>query len=214
MHPPGSPPSGGHDESNAARARRAAEFDAAYAGTPPWDIGRPQAAFARLATTGALHGRVLDIGCGTGEHTLLAASLGLEAVGVDVSPAAIERATAKARDRHMTARFVVDDALALPDLGERFDTVLDCGLFHGFDDDERVRFVDSLHAVIAPGGRYCMLCFSELQPGDWGPRRVRQEEIRACFAAGWSVESIESATIEITMNPDGAHAWLSLIARV
>ena len=41
-----------------------------------------------------------------------------------------------------------------------------------------------------------MLCFSELQPGDWGPRRVTEEEIRASFAdRGWRVDSIEPAPL-------------------
>jgi len=46
---------------------------------PPWDIGRPQPAFAALARTGAFRGRILDVGCGTGEHAVLAAQLGLDA---------------------------------------------------------------------------------------------------------------------------------------
>ncbi|WP_258053505.1 class I SAM-dependent methyltransferase [Streptomyces sp. Ru72] len=50
-----------------------------YASPPPWDIGRPQPAFLALADAGLLHGRVLEVGCGTGEHTLMAARLGLEA---------------------------------------------------------------------------------------------------------------------------------------
>ena len=51
-----------------------------------------QPAFLRLAKGGLLTGRVLDAGCGTGEHALLAARSGAEAVGVDVSARAIERA--------------------------------------------------------------------------------------------------------------------------
>jgi SAM-dependent methyltransferase len=68
---------------------RSNEFDAMYAGTPPWDIGRPQPAFLELAERGELRGRVLDVGCGTGEHALMAASFGLEATGIDTSPTAI-----------------------------------------------------------------------------------------------------------------------------
>jgi SAM-dependent methyltransferase len=65
-------------------------WNAAYtAESPaPWDTGRPQPAFARLAEAGRLTGSVLDIGCGTGEHALLAARHGADAVGVDVAPAA------------------------------------------------------------------------------------------------------------------------------
>ncbi len=145
------------------------EFDAIYAvGTPAWDIGRPQPTFDHLATAGELVGRVLDVGCGTGEHALMAASLGFEAVGVDMSMRAIELAKTKAAERGVEARFVVADALRLVDLGEQFDTVLGCGLFHVLDDGERERYVASLAEVVPPGGRYHVLCFSDRQPGDWG----------------------------------------------
>ena len=184
------------------------DFEAIYASTtPPWDIGRPQPAFARLAEVGGLVGRVLDVGCGTGEHALLAASLGHDAVGVDIALGAIELAKAKAADRSLEVRFLVCDALRLPELGQQFDTVLDCGLFHVFDDHDRARFVESLASVVPTDGRYHMLCFSERQPGDWGPRRVTQDEIRASFAEGWVIDSIESTVIEITIDPAGAQAW-------
>lgn len=188
-------------------------FDAAYSGTPPWDIGRPQRAFHELAEAGAIRGRVLDVGCGTGEQALMAAGLGLEAIGVDLAPTAIGIARDKARDRGLQARFVVADALDLATLGARFDTVLDCGLFHIFADAERPLFVASLAAVTRPGGRYHLLCFSDRQPGQFGPRRVRQDEIRSSFADGWRVDSIEPAILEITVNPAGAAGWLAAITR-
>ena len=186
------------------------DFDAIYASEtpPPWDIGRPQPAFERLAEAGDLVGPVLDAGCGTGEHALLAAALGQEAVGIDVSATAIDLAMTKATERGLGARFLVADALRLIDLGERFETVLDCGLFHVLDDAERPRYVDSLAAVVPPGGRYHMLCFSDGQPGEWGPRRVGQDEIRTAFSDGWEVESIEPAVIDLTWDPAGAIAWL------
>jgi SAM-dependent methyltransferase len=196
-------------------------FDAIYqAGTAPWDIGRPQPDFAGLAEAGLLKGRVLDAGCGTGEHALLAAgpglSLSLDATGIDSAPTAIASARAKAEARGVAVRFLVWDALELPALGEQFDTVLDCGLFHVFDDDDRARFVASLAGAVAPGGRYYMLCFSEQQPGDWGPRRVTQDEIRASFSAdaGWQVDSIEPGRLYVTFIDEPIRAWLSSITRV
>lgn len=197
----------------AERLRRPEEFDAAYAGTPPWDIGRPQPAFLALAEAEAIQGRVLDVGCGTGEHVLMAAARGLDTTGVDTSPAAIRIAEAKAQRRGLTARLLVWNALELPGLGERFDTVLDSGLFHIFDDDDRRRFVASLGAVIRPGGHYVMLCFSDRQPGDWGPRRVTQDEIRASFGDGWQVDGIEPARMDVTIDPNGIQAWLAAITR-
>src|SRR5687767_11958657 len=113
-------------------------FEVFYAGTPPWEIGAPQPAFAALAGAGLLRGRVLDAGCGTGEHALLAASLGLDAVGIDAAPTAIARAQANAELRGLAARFVVGDVLDVPALVEgQFDTVFDSGLFHVFSDEPR-----------------------------------------------------------------------------
>src|SRR5579863_352758 len=179
------------------------EWDASYtAGTPaPWDIGRPQPAFARLADEGRLTGRLLDAGCGTGENALLAASRGADATGVDVAPTAIARARAKASERGLTARFEVADALDLGPLGLTADTVIDSGVFHVFGDDDRTRYVASLATVLRPGGVCHLMCFSDRQPGTWGPRRVSPDELRAAFGDGWAVESIAADTFQI--NPVG-----------
>jgi len=197
------------------QAPRAADFDAMYvAGRPPWDIGRPQAAFRELADRGGLVGRVLDVGCGTGEHALMAAAVGLNATGVDAAAAALEIARRKASERDLAARFITWNALALADLGESFDTVLDCGLFHVFDDPDRPTFVSALRASRPVGARYHLLCFSDLEPGEWGPRRVQQAEIRASFSDGWRVETIEPAKLELTIEPESVRAWLASIVRV
>lgn len=184
-------------------------LDASYTSStpPPWDIGRPQPAFAQLARTGGLTGRVLDVGCGTGEHGLLAASLGHQTLGVDIAPRAIELAEAKAASRGIAATFLVFDALRLPELGAQFDTVLDCGLFHSLDDQDRSLFTVGLAQVLPPGGRYHMLCFSDRQPGDWGPRRITEREIRASFAADWTINSIQPAILDLTIDPAGAQGW-------
>jgi 2-polyprenyl-3-methyl-5-hydroxy-6-metoxy-1,4-benzoquinol methylase len=114
------------------------DWDDSYSGSPPpWDIGRPQPAFVRLAEAGALRGALLDAGCGTGEHTILAALHGAHALGIDVSPRAIEIARRKAAERGIATRFQVLDAHHLDTLGESFDTVVDSGLFHVFDDAAR-----------------------------------------------------------------------------
>jgi cyclopropane fatty-acyl-phospholipid synthase-like methyltransferase len=138
----------------------------------------------------------------------MAAALGLEVTGVDAAPTAVAAAERKARERGLNARFLEQNALELPALNETFDTTLDCGLFHVFEDDDRPRFVASLRAAMRVGGRYFMLCFSDRQPGGWGPRRVTQAEIRTSFADGWRVDSIEPSKLEITIDPAGAQAWL------
>lgn len=189
-------------------------FDALYSGQPPWDIGRPQAAFAELAEAGLIEGPVLDAGCGTGEHTLMCAARGLAATGVDLAPTALRAAEDKARERGLAARFRRQDARDLAGLGETFATVLDCGLFHVFGGDDRAAYVASLHSVLRPGGRYFMLCFSDRQPGTMGPHRLTEAELRAAFAGGWRIDSLEPATIEITMDPAGVRAWLLAATRL
>lgn len=194
-------------------------WDDSYTGsTPaPWDIGRPQPAILRLAERGLLAGRVLDAGCGTGENTLLAASGGADAVGVDVSPRAIERARAKAASRGVQAHFEVADALRLGDLGLTFDTIIDSGLFHVFDDDSRSRYVASLASVLRPGGHCFLMCFSDRQPGNLGPRRVSQDELRAAFSDGWLIVSIQADAFEVNpgvFDTARAQAWLATISRV
>jgi SAM-dependent methyltransferase len=197
-----------------AEDRSVEEFDAMYRATPPWDIGRPQPVFVRLADAGQMRGRVLDAGCGTGEHVLMLAARGMAATGIDAAPTAIALAETKARQRGLTARFVVGDALRLDGLGEQFDTVLDSGLFHVFDDARRADYVRSLASVVPSGGRCLLCCFSDAQPGDWGPRRVRQEELRAAFETGWRVEEIEPVDFETVLDPPIAHAWLMTATRV
>jgi hypothetical protein len=91
--------------------------------------------------------------------------------------------------------------------------VLDCGLFHVFNDADRVRYVDAVTTVVPPGGRYHLLCFSEHVPGDAGPRRVTQDEIRSSFRDGWSIADIRAAKLETTLLPDGLPAWRATITR-
>jgi cyclopropane fatty-acyl-phospholipid synthase-like methyltransferase len=193
------------------------EWDASYTGDrpAPWDIGRPQPTFVRLADEGRLTGRLLDAGCGTGENALLAASRGADVTGIDVAPTAIARARKKASERGLTARFEVADALDLGRLRLTVDTVIDSGVFHVFGDDDRARYIAGLAAVLRPSGTCYLMCFSERQPGTWGPRRIRADELRAAFSDGWTFESITADTFEI--HPmDGTtrvQAWLAVIRR-
>ena len=194
-----------------------ASWDAVYvADSAPWDIGRPQSAFVRLADADEIRSPVLDSGCGTGEHALMLAARGLEVMGVDLSKTAIERARQKADERGLTATFAVGDVLALDRLGRTFATIVDNGVFHVFDDDDRARYVRSLAAAAHAGTVLHLMCFSEHTPGTSGPRRVTQAELRDAFADGWSVERIEPAILEVRPDwaPGPAQAWLARIVRV
>lgn len=188
-------------------------FSSVYEGTPPWDIGHPQREFVQLEEAGEITGAVLDVGCGTGENALYLAARGHEVWGVDFTPRAIERARDKAAQRHLSVTFLVKDALQLNALGRHFDTVIDSGLFHTLSDEERPLFANSLARVLRRGGVYFMLCFSELEPGSSGPRRVTQAEIRETFTQGWRIKYIRAARMESRRQREGIRAWLSSIEK-
>jgi SAM-dependent methyltransferase len=190
-------------------------WNASYLDGPaPWDVG-PQPAVVRLAAQGAFTGAVLDAGCGTGENALHLASLGLSVLGVDVAETAVAMARGKADDRGIAVEFAVADALALERLGRRFGTVLDCGLFHTFDVEERPGYLASLASVTEPGGTLYLLCFSDEGP-DPGPHPVGREELRAAFArgTGWHLAAVEPDRVRTRFHDvDGAPAWLARITR-
>jgi cyclopropane fatty-acyl-phospholipid synthase-like methyltransferase len=187
-------------------------FDTAYEGTPPWDIGRPQAAVVRLAEAGDIVGSVLDVGCGTGENAMFLAGRGHDVLGVDGAAEAVERARAKARERGLAVRFLVWDALRVHEIGRTFDTGIDVGLFHTLSDDERPEYAESLRGALRPGGHCFLLCWSERNAWGFGPRRVTQMEIRGTFERGWTVGSIDGTTYE-SLHADPIHAWLAVLLR-
>jgi SAM-dependent methyltransferase len=195
-----------------------AAFENFYAGPAPWDIGKPQPAFTAVADQ--VTGPILDAGCGTGEHALYFAARGHTVVGIDFVDEAIGRARAKAAERSLAVKFLVKDATALAQWGERFASVIDCGLFHVFSDADRQCYVQGLAQVLEPGGRLFLLCFSDEEPGAEGPRRVSRQELYDAFADGWEVESVQPVRVEV--NPEftevkfsrgGPKAWFAVVRR-
>jgi SAM-dependent methyltransferase len=194
-------------------------FESAYSGPAPWDIGRPQQAFLDVADR--IAGSVLDAGCGTGENGLFFAGRGCNVTGIDFIEGAINRAKRKAAGRGVPATFLVKDALTLTGWSERFDNVIDSGLFHVFGDEDRRRYVEGLATVLKPGGRLYLLSFSDEEPGAQGPRRVPKKELHDTFAEGWGVESIEPSRFEVrpdlkglTFSAGGPRAWFVVVRRL
>jgi SAM-dependent methyltransferase len=167
-------------------------FDDAYKShTAPWVIGEPQPAIVELERSGLISSKVLDIGCGAGEHTILLTRLGYDVLGVDAAPTAIDQARANAAAKGVDARFAVADAMNLGD-EQRYDTIVDSALFHIFDDADRSRYVASLHAALRPGGVVHVLALSDKGRG-FGPE-VSDAVLRDAFADGWVLEAIDETT--------------------
>ncbi len=159
--------------------------------TPPWVIGEPQPAIVELERSGLIRGKVLDVGCGTGEHTILLTRLGYDVLGIDFAPQAVEQARRNAEAKNVDARFEVADAMNLGD-EPSYDTIVDSALFHIFDDTDRPKYVASLHNACRPGGIVHVLALSDAGRG-FGPQ-VSDEVIRQAFADGWVLESLDPTT--------------------
>jgi SAM-dependent methyltransferase len=200
-------------------------FDDAYkTRTAPWVIDEPQAAIVELQRAGWIHSKVLDIGCGTGEHTILLTRLGYDVLGIDFSPHAVEQARASAAEKGVDARFEVADAMNLgSDPG--YQTVVDSALFHIFDDADRARYVSSLHAAVRPGGLVHVLALSDAGRG-FGPQ-VSETDIRGAFGEGWVLEALDTTTYRGVVQEAQAEAiglpvgtrvdepaWLARVRRV
>ena len=93
--------------------------------------------------------------------------------------------------------------------------MLDCGLFHTFDSDERRDYVASLASVTGRGGNLYLLCFSDAGPDAVGPHPVSQAELRAAFesSSSWRVTSISPERLQTRFDARGVPAWLAKIER-
>ena len=116
--------------------------------------------------------------------------------------------------------YLVKDALTLKDWSERYDNVIDSGLFHVFSDEDRKQYVAGLATILKPAGRLFLMCFSDEEPGTEGPRRVAKSELQATFARRWDLESIQPCRFEtrpdlkdFTFSEGGPKAWFVVARR-
>ncbi|MBW1599257.1 class I SAM-dependent methyltransferase [Streptomyces sp. JJ38] len=190
-----------------------------FAKRAPWDMGEPQPEVVDLVRSRAIRGEVLDIGCGTGEIVIYLASEGFSVTGLDAVPEAIQQAKERAAERGVTATFAVADATDLSAYADRFDTVVDSGLFHVLDAEQRRKYATTLHAACRPGGRVFVLAFSaegrEVVKARMAAIGVPQQvtsrmsplapdDLRAAFGPLWEEESIRDSAIRVRFPGDAS----------
>ncbi len=192
------------------------DWNEAYKGTPPWDVGHPQPVFEALIKDGEIKpGRALDIGCGRGDNAIMLAMNGCEVTGIDLVEAAISDATAKVIERHVKVNFVVGNVLSMDKLfmEAEFDIVIDSGLFHTMTDEERQVFARQIHRVLKAGGKYFLLCFSDKEPEGYGPRRISKAEIERTFTPLFNIIYINDSAFYSRIGPHSSKAYLISVDR-
>jgi len=192
-------------------------WESVYKGSPPWDIGAPQPEIVKLVEKNEIpKGRVLDIGCGLGDNSIFLAKNGFSVTCMDIAHLAIDKGKIKAVKQKVKVNFRVGDALRLDEYfdQEYFDAVVDSGLFHTLSDHERPIFAKQIRRVLVNGGKYFVLCFSDKEPGNVGPRRISKKEIEATFSKMFRINYIKDAYFATKSDRKGPKAYITSITKI
>ncbi len=138
-------------------------------------------------------GRALDVGCGTGKHTLELAERGWAAVGIDSVERAVE--VARSRPGAEKATFTVGDVTRLADhVQGPFAFFLDIGCFHGLTADQRAAVGSGVTKVAADDASLVMMAFGRNRV-PFMPGGVGRAEIEEAFPS-WRVDHVEPASTD------------------
>jgi SAM-dependent methyltransferase len=188
------------------------DFEALYRGqapgpglppvaSPPWDTKTPKECVVAWQAEGLIRGDVLDIGCGFGDNAVFLAGHGHRVTGVDIAPTALMTARRRAHDAGLSedsVTFAVGDATDLTGYIEAFDTVVDSGMYHCLDADERARYAAAAYRAARPGASLLVCCFSEADSAGprWRRSGVSEPSLRDTLGgAGWGVVSVRPFTV-------------------
>ena len=189
------------------------EMDRIYREMPlekiPWNIEAPPRALVELIKNeGVKRCKTIDLGCGAGNYAIYLASVGFDVTGVDIAPTAIELAKENAKRQGIKCTFVVADVLGnLEEVRETFDFAYDWQLLHHMFPEQRKKYVENVHRILAPRGKYLSVCFSEKDPQFGGSGKYREtssgtilyfsseDELRDLFKPYFNIK--ELGTIEI-----------------
>lgn len=156
----------------------------------PWDKGRPSPPLVQWLSQNKLSGRVLVPGCGVGHDVAHLVSLGLDAIGLDIAPTAIERAR-QCYPQH-AERFVPGDLFAFTG---QFDAVVEHTCLCALQPELRAQYREAVASLLKPGGLLVGVFYinPDLDPGETGPPfGISPDELTALFAPNF--DTIESYT--------------------
>jgi cyclopropane fatty-acyl-phospholipid synthase-like methyltransferase len=168
-----------------------------YQGNAPWNIGKAQPSLIRLFDKYNLSGSVLDVGCGAGDLSISIAKRGCSVFGIDLSDKAIEICQSKISSLEPSIQsnieFRLGDALNPSQLGRQFNSIVDSGFYHLFDQIERDKFAAELSMSLIPGGQYFLLGFAINSPLPNAPKQITKTEIEDRFSRskGWNILEVE-----------------------
>lgn len=121
--------------------------------------------------------QVLDLGCGIGWISFKFAENGFHVVGIDGSETAITQAKKSANKKNLDGllKFRVGDALNLPSDLDKFDALVDRGLFHHILPENRDLYFENIKKVLKPDAYVYLSVFSMENPEGIGQRFTKKD---------------------------------------
>ena len=169
----------------------------------PWYTPDLDRDFERALTQHRLQGkRILDLGTGPATHAMNLAKRGFTVIGTDISPSAIKKARAAAKAAQLQIDFRVDDILHSKLEAKLVDVIVDRGVFHVLPPEERPAYVAAVQRILRPRGWLLLKCFSDKEPGTYGPYRIAAKELRGYFAEKFEIVSIVDTVFDGTLKPN------------
>lgn len=141
------------------------------------------------------HGaKILDIGCGEGRNSIHLSRLGYKVTGVDISQSAINLAKSK----ESKCVFYCMDALNNK-LDEKFDVIIDFGLFHFVPYEYREKYVDNIYSMLSNNGIYCnqsgrLISNDPIIGSNYVPPQLEKQELLDAFKK-FTVKFIEEGVL-------------------
>jgi cyclopropane fatty-acyl-phospholipid synthase-like methyltransferase len=146
----------------------------------------------------------IDNGTGPGTQAVALAERGFTVTATDVSPAALEFVSRRAKEGGVKLTLMQDDVLETH-LEGPFDAAFDRGCFHVIAPELRGRYVRNMHGLLTPGAYLLVKTFSHLQPGERGPHRFTSDDLQSIFASG--ADAFEIVEIRDTVYQGQLEPW-------
>ena len=192
------------------------QWDSAYRGgtRPGWDTGRPSSELVKAVASGKIKPcRTLELGCGLGTNAIHLAGCKFNVSALDISPSALSGAMERAEKANVNVNWVLADVLAPPKIGP-FDFIYDRGCYHGVRRGNAAGYVETLRKLTRPGGLVLIEAGNANEARQYGPPRVKEEELRADFSPDFDFVELREAHFD-TSDPkaQGALSWFILLRR-
>ena len=164
-------------------AMKQIDIDKIYRDMPleeiPWNVEAPPQALVDLVESGRVSPcKTIDLGCGAGNYAIYLAMEGFDVTGVDSSPTVVHIAKQNAQQKGVMCTFLVADVLGdLHEIASTFDFAYDWEVLHHFFPEQRKHYVENVHRLLNPRGKYLSVCFSENDPQFGGSGKYRETRL-------------------------------------